>query len=63
MPRMSAENAIRLYVAAKSNRTPREYPWRKAATSCLPQQYVSLQTAGRTINPAQPLFNNLSTFY
>ena len=41
MPRMSAEDAIRLYGEAKSNRTPHEDDWRKAAAYCLPQQYAS----------------------
>ena len=53
MSRMSAEDAIRLYGEAKSNRTPHEDDWRKAAAYCLPQQYASWQTEGRPINPAQ----------
>lgn len=63
MPRMSAEDAIRLYGEAKGNRTPHEDDWRKAAAYCLPQQYGSWQTEGRPINPAQAASTIRRTVY
>ena len=44
---MSAEDAVRLYEHAKSERSPYETDWRKAAAYCLPAQYATWMTEGR----------------
>ena len=48
MPRMSAEDAIRLYGEAKSNRTPHEDDWRKAVI------LMASATEKEMLDPALP---------
>lgn len=50
MPDMTAEQIVQVYNTAKSNRSPHESDWRKAAAYVLPAQYASWQSDGPILN-------------